>query len=161
MNTCYLILGGNIGDKARILEKAIDQVEQKLDARATKSSIYVTAAWGNENQPEFYNQVIKIETNFSATAVLKTVLEIEESLGRKRNSEKWQERTIDIDILFYNDAIIEFPDLRIPHPFIPERKFVLVPMNEIASEFIHPVLKKSIKQLLDECKDELEVKIKL
>lgn len=160
MNKCYLLLGGNLGNKEENLRQAVGLLEEKLCSTAKKSSIFITAAWGNENQPEFYNQAIEISTSFSAKEVLKTALEVEELLGRKRTNDKWQERTIDIDILFYNDEILDLPELKIPHPFIQERKFVLVPMNEIASEFIHPIFKKKITQLLDECKDELQVKIK-
>ena len=160
MNTCYLLLGGNLGNKEENLRQAVALLEQKLGSTAKKSSIFITAAWGNENQPEFYNQAIEISTTFLAKEVLKAALEVEELLGRKRNNDKWQERTIDIDILFYNDEIINLPELKIPHPFIQERKFVLVPMNEIASDFIHPVFKKTIKQLLNECEDTLEVNIK-
>lgn len=161
MNTCFFLLGGNLGDKEENLRRAVALLEEKLGSTAKKSNIFITAAWGNENQPEFYNQAISIDTTLSAIELLKTVLETEEQLGRKRNNDKWQERTIDIDILFYNDEIIDLPELKIPHPFIHERKFVLVPMNEIASNFVHPVLRKTIKQLLVECKDSLEVRVKL
>ncbi len=160
MNTCFLLLGGNIGDKEDSLKKAVALLEQKLGSTPKKSSIFITAAWGNENQPEFYNQAIAIETILSAVELLKIVLEIEEQLGRKRNNDKWQERIIDIDILFYNNDIIDLPELKIPHPFIQERKFVLAPMNEIAGNFIHPILKKTIKKLLNECEDVLEVRLK-
>lgn len=160
MNTCYLLLGGNLGDKEQTLKQAIILLEQKFGSTAKKSNIFITAAWGNENQPEFYNQAIAINTVLSAIDLLKEILKTEEQLGRKRTNDKWQERVIDIDILFYNDEIIDLPELKVPHPFIQERKFVLVPMNEIASDYIHPVLKKTIATLLLECKDKLEVKLK-
>ena len=140
------------------MRQAIALLEQELGSTAKKSSIFITAAWGNENQPEFYNQAIEITTQLSAKEVLKTALEVEELLGRKRNNAKWQERTMDIDILFYNDEILNLPELKIPHPFLQDRKFVLVPMNEIATKFIHPVFKKTIHQLLLNCKDLLDVK---
>lgn len=157
MNTCYLILGGNLGNKAENLKKAVDLLEEKLGPTTKRSSIYRTAAWGNEDQPEFYNQAIEVHTALTPVELLKTVLETEEKLGRKRSGEKWQERIIDIDILFYNNELIDLPDLKVPHPFIQDRKFVLVPMNEIAGELVHPKLKKKIGQLLFECSDKLEV----
>ena len=160
MNTCYLLLGGNLGDKEKNLKQAIVLLEQKLGSTAKKSSIFITAAWGNTNQPPFYNQAISINTVLSPLDLLKEILKIEEQIGRKRTNDKWQERIIDIDILFYNNEVIELPELKIPHPFIQDRKFVLIPMNEIAPDFIHPVLKKTIKQLLWECKDNLEVRLK-
>jgi 2-amino-4-hydroxy-6-hydroxymethyldihydropteridine diphosphokinase len=161
MNTCYLLLGGNLGDKEQTLKQAIVLLEQKLGSTAKKSNIFITAAWGNKNQPEFYNQAIAINTVLSPIDLLTEILKAEEQLGRTRNNDKWQERVIDIDILFYNDDIIDLPELKIPHPFIQERKFVLVPMNEIAGNYVHPKLKKTISTLLLECKDELEVRQKL
>ncbi len=154
---CYLLLGGNLGNKEENLKRAVDLLEQKAGPTTKRSSIYRTAAWGNAAQPEFYNQAIALQTELSPEELLKTVLETEELLGRKRTGDKWQERIIDIDILFYNDEVLDSPKLKIPHPFIQERKFVLVPMKEIASELIHPLLRKTITELLDECKDTLGV----
>ena len=153
MNIAYLLLGGNLGDRLQNLHKALILINKMAGATTKKSNVFVTAAWGNENQPDFYNQAICINTTLSALDLLNILLKIEEELGRKRTDKKWQERTMDIDILFYNDVIIDTMQLKIPHPFIQDRKFVLIPLMEIAKDFIHPVLKKNISQLLAECED--------
>lgn len=160
MNIAYLILGGNKGDKLKNLQVAIEQLEKKAGRVLKKSDIYVTAAWGNTDQPDFFNQVVCLQTELSAHELLNQLLKIEEESGRIRDAQKWMERTLDIDILFFNDSIIKTDNLTIPHPYIQDRKFVLIPMAEVAPEFMHPELNKNIKTLLDECKDELEVKKK-
>lgn len=161
MNTAYLLLGGNIGDRELNISKATTLIEEQIGQVTKRSDIFVTAAWGNEQQPEFYNQVLMVNTMLPSGMLLSALLMIEEALGRKRNNDKWQERTIDIDILFYNDEIIDTPSLKVPHPFIPERRFVLMPLSQIAGELIHPILKKNIRTLLKECLDPLAVKIKI
>ncbi len=158
MNTAYLLLGGNKGDKLQNLKDAICLLKKQVGNVSKHSAIYVTAAWGNSNQPDFYNQVICIETTLSAQELLKQTISIEESLGRIRTEKKWEQRTMDIDILFYNDEIIDTPDLKIPHPYIQERNFVLIPMEQIAAQYIHPKFKKNITLLLSNCKDSLEVR---
>lgn len=157
MNIAYLILGGNKGDKLQNLKNAIDQLEKKVGTVLKKSDIYATAAWGNTDQPDFFNQVLLLQTDLSAPDLLAKLLQIEKELGRVRDHQKWMERTMDIDILFFNDSIIETENLKIPHPFIQDRKFVLVPIAQLAPQLIHPVLKKNMETLLDECKDELKV----
>lgn len=158
MNTVYLLLGGNKGDKLNNLKAAMHLLETKVGQIKKRSDIFITAAWGNTDQPDFVNQAICIETALSANELLQHTLSIEEALGRIRGEKKWEERTIDIDILFYNDDIIDTFHLKIPHPYIQERKFVLVPMEQIAPGLTHPQLKKDIKTLLLECSDDLEVK---
>lgn len=157
MNKAYLLTGGNIGDRLTYLLSAYQIIEKSVGEVLKKSSIYETEAWGLTNQNAFLNQVLLISTNLSAEELLEGVLNIEQQLGRKR-FEKMGPRTIDIDIIFYNDDIIASPHLTIPHPRIAERRFVLTPISEIAPDFVHPVLKKTITQLLEICPDQLEVK---
>lgn len=157
MNGIYLIIGGNMGEREKYLSKSAMAIENQIGKIINKSSVYETASWGNTTQNPFLNQVLYAETDLSARKVLEKCLAIEKEMGRVREA-KWGSRTIDIDILFFNDDIIYEDNLKIPHPFLQDRKFVLVPLNEIASDFIHPVFKKTIHQLLIECKDMLEVK---
>ena len=158
MNEAYLILGGNLGDRRANLENAISQLEQKGVVLLCKSSIYKTAAWGNEDQPDYYNQVIKVATHLDAIYLLRLCLEVEAILGRIRK-EKWGERTMDIDILYFNDKVMNSDELKLPHPRIEERRFVLVPLVEIAPDFIHPKKKSSNSELLELCNDNLSVEI--
>ncbi len=158
MNTAYLILGGNKGNRLQNLEDALQLITDNAGIIAKKSAVYVTSAWGNTNQPDFLNQVICLQTLLLPPELLKKTIAIEQKLGRIRSEKKWMERTMDIDILFYNDAVINTIDLKIPHPLIQERKFVLIPMAQVAPMLVHPVLKKNIKTLLSECHDNLEVR---
>jgi 2-amino-4-hydroxy-6-hydroxymethyldihydropteridine diphosphokinase len=157
MNRAILSLGSNMGDRHHHLERAIRELD-KHNCRILKhSSVYETAAWGNEKQGNYYNEVLEIETKLSAQQLMQLILQIEQSMGRVRK-EKWEPRIIDIDILFFNDEIIHSANLSIPHPHLQERRFVLIPLNEILPELIHPILKKTISVLLNELNDSLEVK---
>jgi 2-amino-4-hydroxy-6-hydroxymethyldihydropteridine diphosphokinase len=156
MNEVYLLTGGNTGNRLEYLSKAKEQIEKRCGSILKASSVYETAAWGKEDQGAFLNQVLKVETNLHPEEVLKTILQIEEYLGRKREL-KYGPRTIDIDILFFNDKIINRRALKIPHPQMQNRRFVLVPLNEIAPGKVHPTLHKTISQLLAECPDPLAV----
>lgn len=157
MNGVYIIIGGNIGDRFLYLSKANSMIETEIGKIILKSNIYQTAAWGNTDQHAFLNQVLYIHTTLNAKMLLETCLQIEKKLGRVRDK-KWDARIIDIDILFYKDSVINQPNLKIPHPYLQNRRFVLVPLAEIAPHFIHPILQKSIKNLLSACQDTLEVK---
>jgi len=157
MNLAYLLIGGNLGDRICNLSIAKSLIEKQLGDIVTASSIYETAPWGITEQPDFLNQVLLIRTKLSPDKIMRSILSIEKKMGRIR-SQKNASRIIDIDILFFNDEVIKRKNLTIPHPEIQNRKFVLIPLNEIASNVIHPVFKKSIKNLLQASKDKLEVK---
>ncbi len=153
----YLILGGNLGDRLSNLATAIDLINLHIGKVIEKSSVYETQAWGNTNQPDFLNQALIAETCLTPLKVLEEIHKIEDLLGRERKKH-WGERTMDIDILFYDHEIINLKNLVIPHPYIAERRFVLTPLLEIIPNFIHPVQKKTIKTLYSGCKDNIEVK---
>ena len=157
MNRTYLLLGSNLGDSKTQLLHAIRAIQKKVGKVIRRSSLYTTAAWGNTKQPDFLNQVIIVETRLEAEPLMQTILSIEHEMGRKRTV-KNAPRIIDIDILFYNKEIIDQPDLAIPHPQIQNRRFVLVPLNELSPNLLHPVLKRSVHQLLIHCSDPLDVK---
>jgi 2-amino-4-hydroxy-6-hydroxymethyldihydropteridine diphosphokinase len=154
----YLLLGSNLGNRKEVLENAAVKIKEKIGVIGKYSSIYETLAWGIEDQPAFLNQVILVTTLLAPEELLITINIIEKELGRVRH-EKWGERLIDIDILYFNNAIINTDDLKIPHPEIVNRRFTLIPLVEIAAEFIHPNLNKNQKELLFLCKDSLEVKM--
>ncbi len=156
MNKTYLSLGSNEGNRMLWLQKATDLIEARCGAILQRSSVYRTAAWGITAQPDFLNMVVSVETTQTPTELLEKILGIERSLGRHRTV-KWGPRIIDIDILFFNDEIIDSPGLVIPHPFLHERRFTLTPLAEIAPGLVHPKLKKTIAELLAECPDKLEV----
>lgn len=157
MNKIYLLLGSNMGDSSRQLTTAANYIKKDIGKITRRSSLYVTAAWGNTNQPDFLNQVVIVEANLDAATAIKNILLIEEKMGRVRTV-KNAPRIIDIDILFFNHDIIQLSNLTVPHPEIQNRRFVLTPLNELSPTWKHPVLNKTIHQLLADCKDELDVK---
>lgn len=157
MNRTYLLLGSNLGNSKIQLSKAIVQIEKQIGKVIRKSGLYSTAAWGNTKQPDFLNQVIIADTNLTAQQTMETILNIEKKMGRLRTV-KNAPRIIDIDILFFNKEIIHQKDLSVPHPQIQNRRFVLVPLNELSPNLVHPVLKTTVHQLLIHCADTLNVK---
>ncbi len=152
----YLLIGTNMGQRDANLQLATELLEKQVGKLTKSSSIYETAAWGKENQPGFLNQVLAFETNLKPAELLEKILQIEQEMGRQR-LEKWGSRIIDIDILYFNEKIINQKNLQIPHPYLQDRRFTMVPLAEIAPDFTHPVLKKTNKQLLEICEDRLEV----
>ena len=148
MSNVYLGLGTNLGDRKQNISKAIEAISLKMSI-SKQSSLYETTAWGYTDQPNFLNQVIQVETHLSPLRLLNFLKKTEVELGRVENF-RYGPRLIDIDILFYDDLIKTTSRLQIPHPRILERAFVLVPLNEIAPGFVHPVLKKTIAELLAE-----------
>lgn len=159
MKGIYLLLGSNLGDSRALLEKANFEISNDIGEIVMSSSVYSTKAWGIENQADFLNQVVEVESDLTAAIILQNINKIEEKLGRVRYI-KWHSRIIDIDILYYGNEIINTEKLCVPHPENQKRNFVLVPMTEIAPEFIHPKLLLSQKALLENCTDKLEVKKK-
>lgn len=158
MSLVFLQLGSNIGERDLVLDKAKKNIEKKIGTITKESTIYETQPWGFNTENLFLNQVIAVETKIEPHELLEIVLKIETLLGRTRKSDKYESRIIDIDILFYDDKIINTEKLIIPHPLIQQRLFVLQPLNEIAGDFFHPVLKTTINKLLLNCEDKLEIK---
>lgn len=157
-NRAYILIGGNLGDRFKLLNQARIGIEKLIGEIVKISSIYETAAWGFESENDFLNQVLLVSTDLRSIDLLKKCQEIENSLGRVRESENYASRTMDIDILFYNNEIINEPDLIVPHKHLHKRRFTLEPLAEISPEFIHPKFNKSVKELIAECKDKEEVK---
>ena len=156
MNGIYLLLGSNLGDSSEVLRRPIFEIEKSIGSLLRSSGVYKTKAWGIENQPDFLNQVLEVESNLNPESMLKEINAIEKRLGRVRY-EKWHERVIDIDILYFGNHIINTADLQVPHPENQNRKFVLAPMREIAPDFVHPILGQTQIELLKSSKDPLSV----
>jgi len=157
VNNVYLLLGTNLGDRAALLDCAIHSLSLTAGKIIRVSSRYETAAWGEPGQPDYLNQVVQLATSLSPLQLLEKIHDIEKQLGRER-IKKWEPRLIDIDILLYADCIIDKPNLQIPHPHLPNRKFALIPLQEIAPHLIHPQHKKTITELLECTPDSLAVR---
>lgn len=156
MNHAYLLIGGNLGDRFKHLQTTVQKINMLCGKIIQSSSVYETDAWGFTEQPAFLNQALEIETHLSAVELMQQIHEIELSLGRVRLSPLGP-RTIDIDIIYYNNDIIDNDIVTIPHPRMEQRNFVLIPLNEIAPKMIHPQFNKTTSELLHQCKDESHV----
>lgn len=154
MNRVFLLTGSNLGDSTSLLRLASTYIDEELGSIVNQSHVYSSESWGYASSRPFYNQCIEIETEHEPNALLEKILKIEVQMGRVRLEKGYSDREIDIDILFCGNNIIEDGSLTIPHPRIHLRKFALVPMNEIAGDFIHPLLNMSISELLDICIDD-------
>lgn len=153
----FLGLGSNLGNRIDYIEKAINEIGSLKDTKIiNKASFYETEPWGFKEQPDFINSAVEIETTLSAEELFAGVKGIEQKLKRQ-NKGRWQEREIDIDILFYGNEIVHTEKINIPHKEIEKRKFVLIPMNELAPDFIHPVFNETIGELLNKSSDSLVV----
>lgn len=155
MEKTVILLGSNLGDRKALILKAKDLLEAKVGKCIQYSSVYESQAWGFKSENTFLNQVLIFETTLNPEEILNFALHIESELGRIRLDESYNSRTIDVDILFYGDKIIETPTLQIPHPKLHIRRFTLIPLDEIMPDFIHPILNKTIRQILLNCTDTL------
>lgn len=156
--TAWLLLGGNLGNREANLAKGREEL-QKIGSVFCQSSLYETAPWGIANQPPFLNQAVGLVTTLTGKDLMDRLLEIEAALGRSRNGDaQWGARTLDIDILYFGNAVVASKHLSLPHPRMHERRFALVPLCEIASAWKHPIFRLTNAQLLANCTDDLDVK---
>lgn len=158
LHVVYVLSGSNLGDRVSQLEHARSEVERRIGRMTGSSALYETAAWGKTDQPAFLNQVIRLETRLSAADVLEQLLSVEHALGRERR-ERWAPRTVDLDLLFFDTEVLALDGLEVPHPRLHLRRFTLEPMVELAPDFVHPVFRLSMKELLDRVDDPLSVRI--
>lgn len=157
MSKVFLGIGTNLGNRKANLRKAIEMIGEHIGRVINSSAVYETAPWGFDSEDDFLNMVMTVETSDTPSELMKKITMIESMLGRERNQNRYSSRVIDIDILFYDDLVINENGLKIPHPLMHERRFVLVPLCELAPDMIHPVFKKSISVLLEECRDRSKI----
>jgi 2-amino-4-hydroxy-6-hydroxymethyldihydropteridine diphosphokinase len=160
MNSIYILQGSNEGNSQEFLNLSRIEIERQIGKIVQQSSIYESEPWGFEARQWFLNRVLIVESNYAPQDILNKLLAIELEFGRIRAKDgKYHSRTLDLDILFINNEVLNLPELIIPHPQIQNRRFTLLPLAEIASNFIHPILHKSISELLLQCDDKTVVKL--
>jgi 2-amino-4-hydroxy-6-hydroxymethyldihydropteridine diphosphokinase len=155
----YLGLGSNLGDRYKNLVDAIEQINKSIGEIMASSPVYETDPWGFNSCNYFLNQVISLETFLEPGQILGGIRAIEKRMGRKKTAGKFEDRNIDIDVLFYDDLVLSSEELKIPHPHLHERSFVLQPMFDLDKKKIHQVFHKSIAELLAECADQTKIKL--
>ena len=158
MNKVVLLLGSNLGDGQLLFQQVISLIDERLGKLELQSALYQSPPWGFEHENDFINQVLIMNTEKDAEEVLQSCLQIEVDLGRKRTAQGYGARTIDIDVLFVNDEVMETESLVLPHPRLHLRKFTLLPLVELIPDFVHPTLQKSMQELLVVCEDNSEVR---
>ena len=158
MEKVYLCLGGNIGDTRNYFQNAVAMISRRIGRVVSQSAVYQSEPWGFNAEQMFLNQVVVAETELEPHAVLELCLQIEAELGRTRSGNGYEPRTIDIDIVFFGQQIVSQPDLQVPHPLMHQRNFVLRPLCDVAADFVHPVFRKTVHQILAECDDNAMVK---
>jgi 2-amino-4-hydroxy-6-hydroxymethyldihydropteridine diphosphokinase len=154
----YLLLGSNLGERKELMDQAVSLVIERIGPVIQRSSFYETEPWGFSSDALFLNRALQVQTSFSPREVMQNIDGIENKLGRERSGREYSSRTIDIDILFYDDIVLKEEHLEIPHPRLQERRFVLVPLDEIAPDLVHPVFRKTVRELLKDCTDTKNVR---
>ena len=160
MKLIYLSLGSNLGLREQYLEEAIKLIQSRIGEPVSISPVYESEPWGYSSNNKFCNCCLSVRSSLDPLKLLDCILEIEKEMGRERDEAEtgYSDRIIDIDLLFYENLVMAHPRLNIPHPAIANRKFILVPLNDIAPEMIHPVSGITVKQMLQQCADSSELR---
>jgi len=156
MNEVFILLGGNLQDKSKIFEETRKLIGERIGLITKQSSVYVTEPWGFQSEL-FWNQVLIVRTSLKPLEILQQTQTIEKEMGRVKKSDHYEARVMDIDLLFYNDLVLNSSVLTLPHPRMADRKFVLIPLNEIAPDKCHPVTGLKVHDMLGLCVDQLNV----